>query len=679
MTPEGMVGFFNSKLNNLFKSTLALGDEKIDSGFKKIMKKTVVSQILYDRYVVAISGLQGVGKSTILKQLYDISEDYIPEVLGIGEKIPVLITEHDSKEFLCKVKRFVQDPMGEYSIEDYFTDKETFKAIAMNPGVEDILLELLVPYRYFHTPTQSFMLLPGLHQSQDEWDSLAHHALSCSSTCIMVFNEASAAGGANANLVSKIQRDFEKSKPILALTFADQSKDQNMGLKNQVMETFNIPKEEEDRVIRTGTTKELRDRWIGELIGALRKYSSVEKEFRKSQIDILDSILTKDLGDLTNLIKVSAYEYKINNEVKKNLEVEKLMDIIKKQQKLITDDYKKDLKNSLNGFAAVAANKLDGNIIDRSFWKKLLISTFGEDLKERRKFEATVEKAWSDANKDGYDKLPIAIIGKIVEESNFDKPKRFAPALKSPSPSVDEAAVGLEQSSRPQISDEVVDSLRALFVPDNDSQVPSHAVDSIKYAPYLALEALRMREIAIVNEEIKLSLRDEKSLNKGIGLLMDQMGYASEQRGNLLKGVGLIMGLDAVDGTINTIPILLNALGIKTAVVASSAVVTAFGLLGIGILAINLVSQVNKYEIQSSNQGKQLIQIIRNNYYNAYCENFEDSINKMYNMFEERLNLTFRVNEAQSRVIRIEKNLADITSLRAEMREVINGYRCYLA
>jgi ABC-type phosphate/phosphonate transport system ATPase subunit len=86
LSHESMLITFNKKLSNLFKSSLMFQNEQIDTSFKNLIRKTVVSEILYNRYVIAISGLQGVGKSTLLKMMYDIPEGYIPEILGIGEQ-----------------------------------------------------------------------------------------------------------------------------------------------------------------------------------------------------------------------------------------------------------------------------------------------------------------------------------------------------------------------------------------------------------------------------------------------------------------------------------------------------------------------------------------------------------------------------------------------------------------
>ena len=219
LSPESMLVTFNKKMSNLFKSCLMFQNEDIDMGFKNLVRKTVVSEILYNKYVIAISGLQGVGKSTLLKTMYDIPEGYIPEILGIGEKLPILITEHKENNFVCQAKKFYKETSGQYSIKDVVIDKETFYNAAMNPTSDYIFLELLVPFKYFNNSSQSFMLLPGVEQSNDSWNSLVTHSLYCASTCILTFNKNKFADGDNQKLVNKIQKEFQSFNVRLIFFF----------------------------------------------------------------------------------------------------------------------------------------------------------------------------------------------------------------------------------------------------------------------------------------------------------------------------------------------------------------------------------------------------------------------------------------------------------------------------
>ena len=63
-----------------------------------LLRKLLIASMMHNKYIVCVSGLQGAGKTTLMKNFYDISDDFMNVSLGRGERIPVLITEGDVTE-----------------------------------------------------------------------------------------------------------------------------------------------------------------------------------------------------------------------------------------------------------------------------------------------------------------------------------------------------------------------------------------------------------------------------------------------------------------------------------------------------------------------------------------------------------------------------------------------------
>ena len=82
----------------MLDSTEILENSEIKEGIKiSFYRKLFISEILFEKYIISISGLQGVGKTTLIKQIYSIPDELLPENIGRGEQLPILITESDVK------------------------------------------------------------------------------------------------------------------------------------------------------------------------------------------------------------------------------------------------------------------------------------------------------------------------------------------------------------------------------------------------------------------------------------------------------------------------------------------------------------------------------------------------------------------------------------------------------
>ena len=58
----------------------------------RALRKIVIANEMMGKGIICISGLQGAGKSTLMKNFYGLSDEYFNIKTGVGEKIPVDIS-----------------------------------------------------------------------------------------------------------------------------------------------------------------------------------------------------------------------------------------------------------------------------------------------------------------------------------------------------------------------------------------------------------------------------------------------------------------------------------------------------------------------------------------------------------------------------------------------------------
>ena len=306
VSPEAFLKNFNKMLFKFLESILFLNNVEYELEIKDLLKKTALAEILYNNQFITVSGLQGVGKSTILAKAYSLPDNTIPQNQERGEKLPILFTEDHSLED-GQVKKLTwrfdkNDSENFYKKEEI--SSEDFYNKCLGPKEDDIILEIKVSKRVFNTDGVSFLLLPGLEDPQDilkkdSWQKLVEMSLILSANTVFVFNETKYADEENGKVICLISEQFKEAKPVFCLSFSDQSKDANENFRDIIIKNHIISESESDRVISTGTSQHLLEDWIPKFKSSINKYSKTQAGFRKKQIEFIDKLM---LNEVTNIL-----------------------------------------------------------------------------------------------------------------------------------------------------------------------------------------------------------------------------------------------------------------------------------------------------------------------------------------------------------------------------------------
>ena len=95
------------------------------------IRKLLIASTMYQKKLICISGLQGVGKTTLMRNFYGLNGSYLNPTRGRGERIPVLITERKGISTPSMHAILIdQDSDGNYIQRELTLDVEEFAQAA---------------------------------------------------------------------------------------------------------------------------------------------------------------------------------------------------------------------------------------------------------------------------------------------------------------------------------------------------------------------------------------------------------------------------------------------------------------------------------------------------------------------------------------------------------------------
>ena len=89
-----------------------------------------------------------------------------------------------------------------------------------------------------------------------------------------------------------------------------------------------------------------------------------------------------------------------------------------------------------------------------------------------------------------------------------------------------------------------------------------------------------------------------------------------------MPGVVAVLGIDSIDGKIDSVTALSSALGVKSTVIAGSLLAGA-GLIAAGIVVKSIITQMNKTDIEDAEMAETIIDGIKDSYYAHYVGLFD--------------------------------------------------------
>lgn len=383
------------------------------NNLKQLYNKMFLYNINQSKYLISVTGFQGAGKTSLIRDYFNIPEAILPENNARGERLPVFISSHEMDEVEAyKYKSEVID--GEIEIKPQKLDIKEVEDATKNPSENnDLWIELKIPKKDSEIKNSdvSIVLLPGYEKfSSDFSQKLLDFVVNISASSIIVVDKNSLARKSTNDILNKINNKFEDLRPIVAITHGDENTEQNEEVRKEVVSSLNI--EDEKRVIITGPSKEFGGAWKTEITDNLNRYGEKGSEMfnasRESITDTLQDILRDidfELDELSDVLENESNSLEIKDLTN---ERNNTADLFKNEYEKYLIKLGKELERQMPGFIKVKKEKLVDIVEeDTGFWKNLKVRLIGENIRNKQNVTKKLKKLWEDAEENNLNALKL--------------------------------------------------------------------------------------------------------------------------------------------------------------------------------------------------------------------------------------------------------------------------------
>lgn len=395
--------------------------QELIAGFKKVYNKLALTTLTQNRMILAITGLQGAGKTTLMKRLYGLDDAYFPENQSRGEQIPILITEGDVQTPVGQVwKSVVQERTMNMTSEA--VDSKNFCEIAMNPKDEHVWLELVVPYQYFQGAPVSFALMPGFEKDESQRSQqMLQHLLLLSTSSVVVIRKDTYARESSENMFQRVRDLFRGVKPIYAFSFGETNHEQNDSIRARAIQDLSIPEQEADRVIMTGDPEEFPADWMNGLVQAIGKYGFLTEEGERKQLRMLEALFVELRGHLERLQKViKQKEVEAILQLGDKLPAHRIVREFEQMYEHTLQELDRAVLDELNRRTGTARNKFSEFVLKETGIIKDFIASFKPSaLKEQMRVEQAIMEAWNQADAEKPERMLAAELDRYLEHQSI--------------------------------------------------------------------------------------------------------------------------------------------------------------------------------------------------------------------------------------------------------------------
>ncbi|MEC1716493.1 hypothetical protein [Schinkia azotoformans] len=695
----------------------ALPDEVIEN-MKDLHNKLALTVLTQDRYLLAVTGLQGAGKTTLVKCLYDLDHTFLRDNDGRGEKRPILITESNVKTPEGYVSRSSYSDKEGFVITTEKVSPDEFDRVAREPKKEEIWLELKVPNRYFHDEKKSLILLPGFEKNREELSQqLLEHVLYLSTSSIVVFRKDTFARANNIEMVERVQDIYDNVKPIYVLTHGDVNPENNEEIRKQLIEVLELNDTDIDRVIMSGDPSRYKEDWIGQLIDRMGKYAFLTDESEGKKMALLEELFRNIRNQIQSLEEFfkKQEEKAIIASSKHSFEnnTYRLVEQFEGMYGSILEDLEKDILATLNARKEDAIKHFNSYVKqNEGFWKGFFNRFSPNAIKDEERIQAAIKQAWMDADNLKPEVAMINVTTSYIEErSGLLKDPIFQEQAEAEvAPAIEEdmdlfKIEGLDEEEEVvTVKDEPtalslkeiqnmtsLDRINKFFEKDREKKeiIPLYREDLKALSlmgTMLCRQALYEKELWEQNaskvghqEAVAVSSIEDldiNALNKTLDGIENVSEKLSKLTPHLLKSIPLILGVDVVlDGQADLVLHVTQALTGIGITITPLQLLGAIGVAVAVVYGVNAVQQAvhetNQRQLKIAHAGQLALNQIPEIQTKAYIETLRRVFEKMADHLSEVHRERLGEFDQDAQVETIRYSLRRIKQVNSQLQKMV--------
>lgn len=604
----------NHELCRLF-GIMAHNDEELASKLFKAYRSLMIIQMLSDRRCVAVTGVQGVGKSTLVKNLLAINDAVFPTNLGRGEKLPLLVVP---KEPAARVQRKIVtfSSADRFRLgEKHYESSEEYQSALMNPDKDMLygLVEVHDADMKLWESDVTFMLLPGFEERDNEgWQEVVRRSAMASSCCIVAFNATSYAQQTNKKYIDWIRGELDMNGVLLAMTGADRSTDDNAELRSTVLGDLGIADEARAAIVSVGVFPDGMP-WRDEVKKHVLSMLDGRARIQRHQYDNIYRAVMNDVMPALKRLE-NLEESRHGKHLEERMEYEKFIQPFHDEQLRVRKKMEEHLERRLNEKSEIVKKALKDDAGSVSPLKKLrstLGDTFRNHLKVRGESINKVVSLWQEKGVDARDM--VVSVYSIALEPHL--------SLLNAGENGSETKSAVAISSDGTGIHDVVRDLRILFHDSNEEW--SDMSRTLILLPSIILNMAALKYDGVIDV-----VKDGQGSAQLAGNWKETLADKYLNRTPVLNLIGGILGLDGViDGKIDSVPKLISAVtGITAATIPQWVFSAVSGFLTAGLLVVNVKNAIQRSIDRDVQTHGAIVDSIRHSQHAAIMRAYDDAI-----------------------------------------------------
>jgi len=712
-TPELLLSKLNESLRELRGAARVLDNNALDDQLLPVLRRLTLAEIMNNRWLIAVGGTQGAGKTTLVRTLYELQENdpWLPANEGRGETLPILIQEsadHDSPKGYAMV---LEPAAG--GLPQFVTGEKPLEAVdfvkACRGQLPEVLLPVLrVPRRHFQQDGQALLLLPGYEKrttNNEVWQDLMRQALVGAAGCVIVTDSTRMANQVQQEVVKDmLANELRTVRPliVIAKTEAFGSDEEKLEqLRQTAIAAFELEGDDAARRVFcagagvNGAGADYVQRWLPGLSAALRDMSLSGTASRQIQLAKLEQALSVDLAAVLREIRTQALLFSRQGGAGGG-ELETLkdcLDAFDQASASLRDQHQQMVRNLTGAHYGQAWEDMQ-DCLQRDHegvWNKIT-STFDSVTETQRQLEKDVLSAWHKP-------------GSLLEQYTTGLGKLTAGAV---GPGLSRATLGSSASPlqrlgyvdaenhpvQARFTDEKVQSNLHALLRSRAGEVNTDVTDkdlerTARLLPAMVLEYTRIAsvlpQLVQVNETTLVQM-PEVDVAGSMRKVQQQFGDFADTSRGILKGIAAIMAVDvAADGQADIINALLSAVGVSTGTATATGAATAGGAtsaagaagmtiggavaaaVAIGYLAHSAMQEVKRYDTQVRGLANSMLQNTRDHHQAHFAARYDELMDTMRTHLKQGLRQRYGLDQRLMQQDRLQKALADVKVLQQDL------------
>jgi hypothetical protein len=670
----------------------------LDDDFAPLVKNIAVTSALSQRFLYAVAGHQGTGKTTLLREAYGLDGTWLRPNAGRGETLPILVTESRSVTSPVEVTGWLwrlgdsEGTAGQLVRARAESADEWWQEVRA-AGKRIVCAEIVVPADVFGVDGAGFVLLPGYEDDVDDpdadydWRTLMRQSLVASAGAIVVVNAGTLATGQD-ELLADLRGLYRTAvSPIVAVSHTEHMRDEaaREQLRDRAREVFGVDR---NQVILTGEGTKYRGEWLDRFREMVGSGSAGVSGMRSMQLESLGRLLHRQLMPFLERVQTEAYQGSLlNTNAEKYGE---WMELLAESTRNAREEYASSLHAIAERQSSQAMRVLDEAINARGGWElvgeRMTAWVKMESDRLGREKDASAVRIWNEAScastgfksslPDALEALEASALNRALAASWSEGPaKRSNTTIRTDSTTIplsglevpdDVLADACFLAGQGSLALTAEDGTRRIVATDTHSELFAGTIRCLPAMVFGALGAAARSSTIDVHDgmvTVQAEAGDDPE---------ELLNRLTTNRRAILKGALLFLGADVLaDGKIDSVPALAHSIQVflfgaptagagaaSAAAVPAAVAGTLTGVLVAGAAAAALLQYGNSANAKGYARARAIVNGAATRTVQAELDNFDAFMRFVTQRVAARLNGYLELDHAAVQSLTLQRALA---------------------